>query len=114
MVNVEADLVLPGIPWDGGDQRSCPLLERGRNRTGVEPAAPGYAVAHDDAGVRPYTTVPFFSARPGGAVRLTASAGRALSTLRHFPNLHEGVAPGLHPFDDGIPMVGWDLPDRPV
>src|SRR2546426_12236337 len=45
---------------------------------------------------------------------LAASAGRAVSTLRHFPNLHEGMAPGLHPFGDGIPMVRRDLPDRAV
>src|SRR2546426_7035133 len=45
---------------------------------------------------------------------LTASAERALSTLRHFPNLHEGVAPGLHPSGEGIPMLRRELPDRAV
>src|SRR5436309_6099673 len=62
-----------------------------------------------DAGVRPYTTVPFLLSERPWAVRLTVVATRALATLRGFTNPHERVTPWLHPFAEGLPVVGWDL-----
>ena len=69
------------------------------------------------ARVRPYTTVPLGSLAAEKVPlypSLTGSADRALSALRHFPNFHEAVTPGLHPFGEGISMVGWNLSDRSV
>lgn len=77
------------------------------NRTGVEPVAPSNLFV-SGPGCAPTPRFPW-AASPQKVPHypsLTASADRALSALRHFPNFHEVVAPWFNPFGEGISMVG--------
>ncbi len=51
------------------------------------------------------TTVPSFFRPIDHRRSSTTSLKRVPSTLRSFTNSQEGVAPRLHPFRDGLPMV---------